>query len=443
MAKISKQFVKLFMCVIIVCFVIGISGNLFAERAPEEKELNFIFWLYSPEVTEGWKNTLANFVEENPGITINYVPVSGTTWGEYLDKVATLIAGGEKPDTIWVATEGVLFLHSKKLMQPLDPYIEKDKEELKEYLDDVAPALLEANKIEGKIYGMPYSWNNMVIWYNKKMFDAAGVPYPKADWTKEDFVNICKKLTIDRDGDGKPDQYGFAVEPGYFTSTIPWIFASGTSLLSEDLSRSNANDPRIIEVMQFMQDLVYKHKVAPTPGYGPTFTLFMAGEIAMFGAGRWPIMTFVPENFTNCDIQYWPLWTKNTPRKTLFGVDAFPLLSTSQNPEATWKFIKYMSRKDVVSKFVGERGAPIGNIPVLKSLATSEKMGIFPPKNYKIFYESIVKYDAKAVPAPIPFTEVENIWLRYVSSILANEMTAKDGCQKAHKEIDALLARYR
>jgi len=439
MGKFFKKITK----VILLCVMIGIPFCVLVPEVSAVKEISFVFWLYSPEVIDGWKKTLTNFVEENPDITIKYVPVSGTTWGEYLDKVATLIAGGEKPDTIWVATEGLLFLHSKRLMQPLDPYIGKDKKELQEYLNDVAPALLEANKIDGKIYGMPYSWNNMVIWYNTKLFSKAGVPYPDAEWTKDDFVEVCKKLTIDKDGDGKPDQYGFAVEPGYFTSTIPWIFSRGTNLLSEDLKRSNANDPKVIEVMQFMQDLIYKHKVAPTPGYGPTFTLFIAGEIAMFGAGRWPIMTFVPEGFTDCDIQYWPKWTKETPRLTLFGVDAFPLLSTSKNPSETWKFIKYMTRKDVIAKFVGEKGAPIGNIPTLKSLATSDKMGIFPPKNYKIFYDSIVKFNAKAVPAPIPFTEVENIWLRYVSLILANEITAVEGCQKAHKEIDTLLTKYK
>jgi len=443
MEKISKKMSEVMKRVLILGLMTGLAFSLLGTGALAKTELSFVFWLYSPEVIDGWKKTLANFVAENPDIEINYVAVSGATWGEYLDKVAILVAGGERPDTIWVATEGMLFLHNKGFMRPLDPYIEKDKEELKEYFDDVDPALLEADIIEGKTYGLPYSWNNMVIWYNTKMFDEAGVPYPKANWTRDEFVAVGKKLTIDRDRDGTPDQYGFAVEPGYFTSTIPWIYSRGTNLLSEDLSRSNADDPKVIEVMQFMQDLIYKHKVAPTPGFGPTFTLFMAGQIAMFGAGRWPIMSFVPEGFTDCDIQYWPKWEKEIPRTTLFGLDAFPILSTSRNPEATWKFIKYMARKEVQAKFVGEKGAPIGNIPVRRSLATSDKMGIFPPKSYKIFYDSLVNFNAKPVPAPITFTKVENIWLRYVSLILANEITAKEGCLKAHKEIDAVLARYR
>jgi len=103
----------------------------------------------------------------------------------------------------------------------------------------------------------------------------------------------------------------------------------------------------------------------------------------------------------------------------------------------------HMTKKEVQAKFVGEKGAPVGNIPVRRSLATSDKMGIFPPKSYEIFYDSLVNLNAKPVPAPIPFNKVENIWLRYVSLILANEITAEEGCVEAHAEIDDVLARYR
>ena len=139
-------------------------------------------------------------------------------------------------------------------------------------------------------------------------------------------MDIAKKLTVDRNNNGKPDQYGFAVEPAYFGGTIPWLFVRNTSLLSEDLNKSNANDPKVVEVMQFLQNLIYKENVASTPGFGPTFSLFIAGQIEMFGAGIWPVVTFVQEGLTDCDIQCWPKWDQETPRVTLFRVGGFPLL---------------------------------------------------------------------------------------------------------------------
>ncbi|MBC7217725.1 MAG: sugar ABC transporter substrate-binding protein [Candidatus Caldatribacterium sp.] len=417
----------------LVCLVLA-GGKAFTKT-----KLNFVFWLWAPEALEGWKNTIKEFIAENPDIDVNYIAVPGATWGEYLDKVSTLIAGGEKPDVMWVATEGMLFLLRRNLMQPLDAYIDRDRAELQEFFDDVAPALLEAMVFDEKRYALPYSWNNMVIWYNTKMFNELGIAAPQESWTRNEFLEIAKKLTVDKNNDGKPDQYGFAVEPAYFAGTIPWLFVRGTSLLSEDLSRSNANDPKVIEVMQFLQDLIYKDRVAPTPGFGPTFSLFIAGQVGMFGAGRWPVVTFVQEGFSDCDIQYWPKWDQETPRVTLFGVDGFPLLTTSQHPEQAWKFIKYMIRRDVQSKLIGTKEAPVGNIPARKSLAMSDEIGAFPPKNYKIFYKSLVEFPAKPVPAPVAFTRVEEIWLRYVSAILANEMTAEEGCMKAHQEITKIL----
>ncbi|MEM2001258.1 MAG: extracellular solute-binding protein [Candidatus Methanomethylicaceae archaeon] len=214
-------------------------------------KLGFVFWLWAPEALEGWKKTIEGFMAENPDIEINYVSVPGATWGEYLDKVSTLIAGGEKPDVMWVATEGMLFLHRKNLMHPLDVYIERDKAELQEFFDDVAPALLEAMILNGKTYAPPYSWNNMMIWYNTRVFDELGIAPPQENWTREEFVDICKKLTVDGNNDDRLDRYGFAVEPAYFSGTIPWLFVRNTSLLSEDLTKSNANDPKLSRLCSF------------------------------------------------------------------------------------------------------------------------------------------------------------------------------------------------
>ena len=160
------------LALLLVCFTIVGSGVL------AKTKLSFVFWLWAPEALEGWKKTIEGFMAENPDIDINYVSTPGATWGEYLDKVSTLIAGGEKPDVMWVATEGMLLLHRENLMHPLDTYIERDKTELQEFFDDVAPALLEAMILGGKTYALPYSWNNMVVWYNTKVFNELGVAPP-------------------------------------------------------------------------------------------------------------------------------------------------------------------------------------------------------------------------------------------------------------------------
>ncbi len=81
-------------------------------------------------------------------------------------------------------------------------------------MDDVAPDLMDSTKVDGKLYGLPFSWNNMVMWYSPSRVKAAGLDLPKADWTKDDFVNYAKKLTGE-------NTYGYATEIAYFSGTWP------------------------------------------------------------------------------------------------------------------------------------------------------------------------------------------------------------------------------
>ena len=389
--------------------------------------VTFVFWDYGPDVQNGWDTTLANFKTANPKITVDLVGAQGNSWGEYLDKVATMIAGGKKLDTIWVATEGIRQLATKGLIRPVDDLIARDKAELQEYFDDVAPSLIEGTRVNGKLYGFPYSWNNMVIWYRPSLVKAAGLPMPSATWTRDDFLRYAQKLT-------KDGVYGYAVENAYFVGTIPWIFANGGSLFDAKFTRATADSPEVADAMQFLVDLVRKYKVAPDPAGVSTFNLFQAGQLAMFGAGRWPILTFSKDpSFKDFDVQLWP---RAKTQLTEYGVDNFPIFTSSRNVEATWKLVKYMTRKDVQAQMVGTADKPVGNVPARRSLATSPDMASIP--NFKVFYSSL--QNAKSVPAPPDFNKVESIWLRYVSQMTAGEMTVPDALKKAQAELTQLLA---
>lgn len=395
--------------------------------APEAKgTVTFVFWDYSPDVQKGWDTTLANFKTANPAVTVDLVGAQGNSWGEYLDKVATMIAGGKKLDTIWVATEGIRQLATKGLIRPVDDLVARDKAELQEYFDDVAPSLIDGTKVNGKLYGFPYSWNNMVIWYRPSLVKAAGLPLPSANWTRADFLRYAQKLT-------KDNVYGFAVENAYFVGTIPWIFANGGNLFNADFTRATADSPEVADAMQFLVDLVHKYKVSPDPAGVSTFNMFQAGQLAMFGAGRWPILTFSKDpSFKDYDVQLWP---RAKIQLTEYGVDNFPIFTSSRNVEATWKLVKYMARKDVQAQMVGTMDKPVGNVPARRSLATSPDMGSIP--NFKVFYASL--QNAKSVPAPPGFNKVESIWLRYVSQMTSGEMTVPDALKKAQVELQQVL----
>jgi multiple sugar transport system substrate-binding protein len=404
-------------------------------HAQEQTEITFVFWNWGPDAQPGWEAIIARFEEANPDITVRYLPVEGVNWGQYLEGTATLIAGGERPDVMWVATEGVRLLVDLDLATPLDDYIARDQAELEEFFEDVTQPMIDAFNVDGQQYMLPYSWNNMVIYYNTARFEEAGLEPPAADWTRDEFLATAQALTVDETGNGIPEKYGFAwPNDGLFVSAMPWVFANDSNILTEDYCDTQLTSPEVLDALQFMYDMIYEYGVAPDPiGYGDLFNLFQLGDIAMFGAGRWPLATFIPAGFEDFDIQYWP---GNPERKTEFGIDGFPLLRTSQNPDAAWEFIKFLTRADVQEGLVGSVDAPVTNIPARRSVA--ERMDEFPPANSEIFYGSL-EGAAELVPAPARFNEMENVFLRYTGLIFADEMSVEEAMQAATDELRTIV----
>jgi ABC-type glycerol-3-phosphate transport system substrate-binding protein len=421
--------------IVAAVLLLGVTP-LMARQAKPSGNINFAFWAQNATMEAGWQSLIDEFNKTNPDIHVKLVGATGTNWGEYLDSVATLIAGGEKIDLMWVATEGVqLLVKNLKIAVPLDDYMAKDKEALKEYLDDVNPQLLKAFQVDGKQYELPYGWNPMVIYYNTARLKEAGLEPPKANWTRDDFLKYAQALTVDSNKDGTPEKYGYAFDnSGMFVSAIPWIFANGGNIVTDDFCKPTVTDPKVEDAVQFMHDLIYKYKVSPAPTSGNTlFQSFQTGDVAMIGVGRWALVTLIPAKFTDFDIVGWP---GNPNQLTEFGIDGFPILNTAQNPDAAWEFLKFMTGKAVQERLVGTADSPVGNVPSRKSVA--DEMSKFPPKNGMLLY-NVINSPAKLVPSPPRFNQLENIFLRYTGSIFADEAKVADAMSAAQKELESVV----
>jgi len=113
-----------------VCLIVLVSSTVVsAQDAAASGDITFVFWDNTTETRAGWEAHVARFNEKYPDIHVKLIGVPGTIWSDYLNGTATLIAGGEKPDIIWVATEGVRFLVNLDLMLPLDDLIGQNSDE--------------------------------------------------------------------------------------------------------------------------------------------------------------------------------------------------------------------------------------------------------------------------------------------------------------------------
>jgi ABC-type glycerol-3-phosphate transport system substrate-binding protein len=225
--------------------------------------------------------------------------------------------------------------------------------------------------------------------------------------------------------------YGTYVDPDWFI-TSGLLYANGASILSDDLSTAQVDSPAVIETLHFMQDLVWKYKVAPQPGVGVnSIDLFMAGKIATFMAGRWPIQSFASSDFQ--DYQTAPLPFQDSPA-TVLGTDGFGITTSSPNVDLAWALIRELGKKEIMAL---DPTGEISGIPSRRSLATGP--GMDPPSNFATFYDALKV--AKSVQAGSKYPELSDIWNRYLSSIMANETTVEDAAAKMQAEMTDVLSR--
>ena len=361
------------------------------------------------------------------GITleVNANSFNGGGWDAYSDNLLTRIAGGEQIDVIMIAIEGLGLLAKKNVLVPLDEFLAADTEANDILQNDVHKTLREMLQVDGKQLEYPFSWNNMVTYYNTEIFKAEGIEPPKADWTWDDFLEVCLKIA--KVSGGADDRYAYSFWGSGMFGMAPWYFNNDTSPLTKDWSASNLLDPKVAETLQFMADLILKHKVAPNPTGWDEWPQFHAGHVAMRTCGRWCIGGSLKENFTSYDLQFAP--HRAGPLKTVVGTDGWGIASASKNAQQAWQVVKLLSGPDASMDMV-KLG---GNIPALRSVSEKPEFAEFGPPNTKIFYDSLDF--AATVPAPTNFNIIDPILNRHYATIWNGEKSVEEALQAAHAEL--------
>ena len=198
------------------------------------------------------------------------------------------------------------------------------------------------------LYGVPENIQMMALYYNKDIFDAAGLAYPDATWTYNTLLENAKKLTITEGG--KTTQWGFdkgALGAWWGAQTFGW--AAGSSFFDKVIEPTafTVSDPRNIEGLQWLSDLVYVHKVAPdatqASAIAQDVSLFQTGKLAMVADGSWYMSSNVNSTF-KWDMAPLPMWKDKRALPFWFG--GWVVANDSKAPEAavawaTWSATEY------------------------------------------------------------------------------------------------------
>ncbi len=262
-------------------------------RAQSQVTLRLMDWADLDEMPLDHQ-TIAAFERQHPNIRIVYEPNPGR---QYEEKILTGLAANEPPDVFLLDSKLIPTFTNKKVLLDLTPFIATLHIDTSQWF----PNVMNIAARDGGLFAFPKGFTPLMVYYNKSLFDKGGIPYPKQDWTWDDFLSIAKRLTHDFDGDGRPDQYGTAFTNYYFY-WIPWVWTGGGDVLSKDGVRATGylNSPATETTLQFPIDLRSKYHVAPDVGTwvqaektGMNYQLFANGKIAMIIDGHWRMPKFV------------------------------------------------------------------------------------------------------------------------------------------------------
>jgi multiple sugar transport system substrate-binding protein len=348
-------------------------------------ELSFMMW-GDPAELDVWNQIVADFEAANPNITVK---VEVSDWDSYWTKLKTLLAAKTPPDMFAIDAPLYLDYQSKGVLLNLQPYLDKNPG----MLDGLYPQTLQAYQTPDGYFGLPRDFQTIVLFYNKTMFDTAGLAYPTAEWTWDDLRAAAKKLTL-TGSDGKTTQYGFSfdmwdMEPGW--SEALWSY--GGEILNADHSKTLLGEPKARQAWQILHDMTFVDKSVPdstTSGqYGGD--TFLAGVTAMTPLGHWVVPGYADAKL-NFDAA--PMPKGPAGRFTSVNSAGFVIAQGSKHPAQAFEFLKF-----VLSTKGQTRLAELGfACPVLKSIAESpvflkQKIAI----NQQVFLDALQYANIKPV----------------------------------------------
>ncbi|SHK17558.1 ABC transporter substrate-binding protein [Paramaledivibacter caminithermalis] len=372
--RIMKMIVSL-LIVALLLITTSCSSSDVGDTADKEKvTLRFATW-DSGDALKIQQEIAKKFEEQNPGVKVQV-----EAYADGFDQKLVASFGAKNPPDVMYMWDFPTYHVS---LEPLDDYIAKSSEL---NIDDIYSGLFNYSSINGKIYGIPAGFTSHVIYYNKDLFDAAGLEYPKAGWTWDDLRKMAKNLT-----DKNKKQYGFAV-PG---SPDPYdfeqfVWSNGSSYISPDgkTIEGYMNSKETKEVVKMFVDMLRERTALKLGGDISGSKTFKSNKLAMYESGIWPL-NGIKEAKINFGVAPLPSFGRNKPACSVLSVSAVAMAKDSKNKDLAWEFIKFYAAEEAIKMRTAD-------LPIRKSIV--KEMNYENDPIFASFYKMLETTD-KRTPA--------------------------------------------
>ncbi len=382
----------------------------------EAKDVEIVFMNYSSSGAN--EEVLGQMVEafeaKNPSIKVDV-----RTYGfeDYFQQLATSIAGGMTPDVFELNIENFRAYASKGVLAKIDGID----------TSNIHPTTLEAFAIDGQQYGLPTKFSNIVMIYNKDLFDQAGVDYPTDEWTWEEELQAATKIRA------MGDNYFGVYRPIQTWEFYKTVVQNGGSMMNEDQTEFTLNSPENVEALQMMIDRVNTYNVTPNMdqmgGMGD-WDLFKSGRLGMLVTGIWAFSDFKDSIDFNWDIVIEPGIKQ---KATHFFSDAIVVSENTDKKAAAIEFASFISGSPEAAAIRLEAN---WDLPVaLTDEVTQEYLAITPPENKQAVIDSL-DYLVMA-PSLEDFNAIADTLNDYLEQAVMEVLTPQEALDQAQEEISA------
>jgi multiple sugar transport system substrate-binding protein len=417
------------------------AGSNIGIRAEQRRQLVVWDWsdVYKNECRKAIDPVLTKFKAKNRNVELKIEPILND---DIRTKLLSAAAAGNLPDVAYLDGQWMNEFVENGLVLPLDSYVKKWGQS-----NDYSAAVWRSVTMKGKVYGIPGDGDVRTLLYRTDLFAKAGIKNPPKTW--DELVKDARLLTRDTNGDGKIDQWGFALNGGNSEHTsmrsLPWIWDLGGDFVNTK-GQPALDSPAVVKTLTFMNSLVNVHKVAPPNSYMNTkrevANLIKSGQAAMAIVGSWEWngdASFLKTDSIKDKIASAPIpmatGSKAQHPYTAAGYGVWVIFKKpkiNQVKKAAWDWINYCTTSQhMVDIF--KYGT--GNLGLRKSLFSNAEF-----QNNPVF-KTFINVMPYARPRPVtPYYEVLSTQYRNaVQSVLSKNMTPgqalKQAQQKAKAEI--------
>lgn len=292
-------------------------------------------WQSNPNEKQLLEQVLNKFESQHPNIKVKHEIIND----QYMDVIKTRLIGDAAPDLFYLDAFEAPLLMKYGVLEPLNSYINEQFD-----LADFQSSLLKAFQWRGQLYGLPKDFSTLALFYNKRAFKESRIYQTPKSWNE--LRNDSKKLTIDKNNDGRKEQYGLGLSPElsrqYFMMT-----AFGGRLVDKNGNAILAS-PASLKGLQLIIDQYRKDKTSAQPsdvGANSGSEMFGQGKAAMVIEGSWAI-PYLKQTFPKLEFATAQVPKVNRKKGTMAYTVAYVMNKKTKHKDAAWQVMAYLTGKE-------------------------------------------------------------------------------------------------